>query len=269
VAEIGDVVRLSVTNRDSDGNPADATTVTVTVRQPDGTTVAPPLDVEHAGTGSYYADLPVVQAGRHLVRWVGTDGVPFAQADVVDVWPTDPRYLFTLEQARGFVGDLDDDIDDLVRLYMAAVTPVIEDITGPLISEQGSRTFNGGVTAVLLPGPVSDVTVTENGGVLGAGQFTVDYDAGIVYAGDQLAPREFFPGRQNVTVTFTVGSEQIPPNIVLAALTEFRFLWQLDQQGNRFDEPDEDTMAWTPSGFAVPRRVTELCAAHPRPAGFA
>jgi hypothetical protein len=268
--EIGDVVRLETTATDPVGNLADAGAVTVSVTLPDGTAGAAGA-VQHPSTGAYYADLAVTQAGRHLVRWVGTgaNASAFAEAQVLDVWPTDPRYLFSLDAARNQIGEYATDDDELLRLYVAATTPVIEDITGPLVRTPKTRTFDGGRDCYLIP-PGSTVTsVTESGTALPAGDFTVDVDAGIVYAGGQYSPRVFAPGRQNVVVAYTQGATQIPPNVLLAALEEFRFLWQVSQQGTRFGGDDEDTAVYTPSGFAVPRMVVQLCAGNRRAPGFA
>lgn len=68
--DIGDVVTLSATIRDLDGDLADAGTVVCTVALPDGTTTQPP--VVHVGTGTYSAQLTCTLAGLHTVRWVAT-----------------------------------------------------------------------------------------------------------------------------------------------------------------------------------------------------
>jgi hypothetical protein len=268
--EIGDVVRLSVTNTDPTGVLVDAGAATVSVTRPDGTAGAADVGgVQHDGVGLYHADLTPAQSGRYFARWVGTGANPFAQAQVVDVWPLDPRYLFSLDDAKDQVGQLATTDEELLRLYVAATTPVIEDITGPLIRASKTKTFDGGRDCYLIP-PGSAVTaVNESGTVLAAGDFTVDVDAGIVYAGGQYSPRVFAPGRQNVTVSYTVGAAEIPPNVLLAALEEFRFLWQVSQQGTRFGGDDEDDTVYTPSGFAVPRMVVQLCAGNRRAPGFA
>jgi hypothetical protein len=55
----------------------------------------------------------------------------------------------------------------------------------------------------------------------------------------------------------------------LAAEEQLRFLWQLGQQGNRPGWGDAaDDVEFTPSGFAVPKRVIELCADSLRPPGI-
>lgn len=272
--DLGDVVHLEAGEVDAQDNPETVDNVSVSIRQPDGTDTTP-VDVDPVATGKWVYDFAPDQAGRHVARWSG-DG--YAYTDVFDVWPDDPRMLFGLAEARKQLQWRTPMAarEDQLRLFIAAVTPVIEDIVGPLIVATHVRTVDGGDTAIVLPdlgnSDVSAVSVTENGHTV---PVTVDKVNGIVYRGSSLAPIEFAWGRQNVVVTYTVGAGGvIPPNVKLAGLEEFRFLWQNGQQATKGraaagGEGDPDDVAWTPAGFAVPRRVIELCAPHARVGGFA
>jgi hypothetical protein len=150
-----------------------------------------------------------------------------------------------------------------------AATPVIEDMCGPVVSATVTKTFDGGRTAIVLPSAVATVvSVTENGSPMS--DYVIDGTAGVLYAGLSLAPRSFFPGRQNIVVQYTVGSASVPANIKAAALELITHWWRNGQQGARpaWDELADDEV-YTPSGFPVPRRVSELCGPNPAMPGFA
>jgi hypothetical protein len=62
----------------------------------------------------------------------------------------------------------------------------------------------------------------------------------------------------------------VPQNVRLATRELVRHHWQIGKQGQRpggGGAPSAE--AWTPSGFAVPRRVIELCGGNARIDGFA
>jgi hypothetical protein len=153
--------------------------------------------------------------------------------------------------------------------YISAATPVIEQMTGPMVRRPETVTFDGGRTALVLPWAFhsvaevleDDVAITD---------FTASPTAGIIYAGEQSALRSFAAGDRNITVTVLVGQTDIPENIKLATRELVRFWWQQGRQGNRPSFGNEpDTAPDVPSGFAVPRRVTELCSPNRRVDGFA
>lgn len=151
---------------------------------------------------------------------------------------------------------------DLLATYIPAVTPLVEDLTGPIVAGTGlSWSVDGGRTFILLPSAVSAVTaVTESGVALVSNvDYTVNLPAGIVVRGSVQQPYIFLPGQGNIVVTYNTGLATIPANVRLAARIILRQLWQADQQGYRpnFGAPDNDTVS-TPSGFAVPKRAWEL-----------
>lgn len=271
--EVGDSVRLAAVARDPDGNPSDpAGGVMVSVKQPDGTQTAPAAATK-VSVGTYTFDFTGVQAGRHVGRFAGAG---FAFTDVFSVWPTDPGMLFGLEEARAQLrirsGQTAFD-DEMLRLFVVSTTPVIEDIVGPLLPAVKVRVADGGVDSVLLgasPVKADTVTITESGTPML--DFTVNESAGIVHGGTRQAPRPFLWGRQNVVITYGVGAGVVPPNVLLAAKEEFRFLFQNSQQAARPSlraGGGETPVDYTPSGFAVPRRVIELCGSLRRLGGFA
>lgn len=270
--QVGDTLADAVSITDASGAPGDASTATCLVTLPDGTTAA--ATVTHGATGSYTATLLSTQAGRYVFVWTVAGGVVSTKtfSSQADVWPTDPRFLLSLARARD---ELDLSAgntvhDDKIRFFLAAVTPVIEDIAGLILSTSVTRTADGGQNAILLPDtPTSIVSLSEKGTVLVEDtDFTVDYDAGILY-------RQYSSGRSRlfgsawetcvqrgvITVTYMAGSTVTPPNVILAAAEELRFLYSIGQQGARpaWGQDNADVV-FTPSGYAVPRRVVELLA---------
>jgi hypothetical protein len=155
----------------------------------------------------------------------------------------------------------------MLTAYIDAAVRVIEDIVGPVGDATRTVTVNGGGRAIVLPSPAATITSVTVAGVATT-DYTADLVAGIVYGGSFATPTYFYPGNQNVVITYTVGNDNPPANVVLAARELVRFWWQQGQQANRpsFGEAG-DSDEYTPSGFAVPRRVIELCAPDMRPPG--
>lgn len=167
---------------------------------------------------------------------------------------------------------------DLLATYIPAVTPIVEDIVGPVIVA-GGRTYTadggrivmdgggrfGGRYSIVLPSPVVSVeSVTENGTALVAGSgYVVNARSGILYRGSSLYPFPFYPGTQNVVVTYTAGpyadQASVAPFIKLGARIILAQLWAVDNTAFRpsFAGSEED-MVSTPSGFAIPRRAHEV-----------
>lgn len=250
-------------------------TVELRVTLPDGTTTSPTVAET---SGAYSATVDTPHAGRYLLSWATVGPPAAAYSDILDVWPADPRFLISLQDARQSIqypGIITGD-DAELRLFIAAATPVIEDIVGAVLTRTITQTTNGGKTGVALwerpstraGGGVTSVTV--NGVALQETGYTVDPDAAIVYCGSSTAPARFAAGRRNVVIVYETGTEVIPPNIRLATSELVRHLWQVGHQGQRPDwsEPAAAT-GHTPSGFAVPKRVIELCSASPRLPGIA
>jgi len=227
----------------------------VTVTRPDGEASSPTVT---DGVARY----PAIFPGRHLVSWAAGEE---RFVDILDVWPEDPRYLISLDDAldaiRARLPQAQAAARDQLQVYVAAATWVVENITGPiLVANQVRRSrYNGRAIVLPAPGQVTSVLV---GGVLAADRaYEVDEDAGIVYLDA--------PAGAMVTVHYVVGSSTIPANVRLATREQVRFLWQVGNQGARSSGTATDTTPFIPEGFAVPRRVIELLQSTPREAGFA
>ena len=175
--------------------------------------------------------------------------------------------------------------DDELTFYIEAVTPIIEDIVGSCVPTTYTETYDGGGPQItLLHKPVLSVTtvkesygaayytLTEQDPFGGAGYssfgFTVDYRTGVMTRRASGSAVSFVDGTRNVQVTYQAGRLVIPFNIVMAAREELRFLWQNGQQATWPGTFTADDAVFTPAGYAVPRRVVELCAAERRLPGI-
>lgn len=268
--ELGQTLVFTVQVVDDTGAAADlgGGNPTCTVTRPDGTTTTANV-TKPSTAGLYWGSLATSnQVGRWRGTFTGTGAnsgkLPYT--DVIDVWPADPRLIISLADAKAALnvpaGTRVN--DDELRLYIAATTEVIEDIVGSVLAVTATETFDGGNSAVLLSQRASAITsVTVSGTAQTAGtQYVANLTSGIVYAGSSTTYGTFTAGRQNVVVAYTTGSSSIDPNVILAAREEVRFLYQIGQQGGRpsLGGAPQD-LSWTPSGFAVPQRVVELCQA--------
>lgn len=258
VTIVGEAAALSWTPTEGSGSSA-----TLSVVLPDGTTLTPAPTV--SGTSTFTATVTPSQAGRHLLTWSrGTARL----VDVLDAWPAVPRYLISVDDAAAAVGQgttLSQAKRDELQLHIAAASAVVEDITGPLVKSTRTATRDGGRPAVVLPHTgVTVSSVTVDGTALAASAYVVDSGAGVIYAASGV----FASGRANVVVAYTTGDNVIPPQARLACREQVKFLWQVHYQG-----ATRDDLGYTPSGFAVPRMVEELCASvestSPRMLGFA
>lgn len=263
--EVGQTATVALKVYDATGALADlgGGNPTCAVTKPDGTTAA--ATVTKNSTGYYQGAYVTTTAGRHRFTFSGsgTNSGALPWSDVVDVWPADPRLIISLADAKAALSAPAGTRvnDDELRLYIASTTPVIEDIVGAVLVATKVQTCNGGKTAVLLDERASAITsVVVDGVALTASEYVADLESGIVYAGSSSSAQTFTYGRQNVVVTYTTGSSSIDPNIILAAREEVRFLYQIGQQGGRPSLGGAPAdLSWTPSGFAVPQRVIELC----------
>ncbi len=260
---------------------ADSGTVTATVTAPDGTVSSPV--VTHAAVGTYTTEYPVTQPGEHSIRWVGVAPNAWALDDVFYAAPAPARLLISLDEARKGLGLPASNAvsDEDLRTFVAAATPIIEDITGPILPTSRVETYDGGSTAVALLHPpvlaIASVTETYGTGVVwslsaqspysGAADmygYMADMDTGLITRLIYGVAAPFLPGQRNVRVAYQSG-RAMKPHIVLATRRLVRHLWQSEQNGWRPQAggPPPAT-GYSPAGFAVPKAVLEILAADSR-----
>lgn len=258
--QLGSTIYGAVTVYDSNGDLADVGEMTGAWTKPDGTSTS--ATVSRTSLGNYQGSKSATdQAGRWLLTLTatGANSGDFPRTEVVDVWPADPRFIISLSDLRDELNlpPTVDVNDDELRLYLAATTPVVEEIVGRVLSATVTETFDGGKTAVLLSERATSVTsVTVNG--VATSNYVANLASGIVYAGSTSSPSCFTPGRQNVVVTYVAGGTAVEPNVILAARIIAAHQYQVGQQARtgRGRPIDETTILG--SGYAVPTRALQL-----------
>lgn len=148
---------------------------------------------------------------------------------------------------------------DQIGGFIDVAQAIVEQETGPIEETSVTHVADGG-RSVTVPQRVTAVTsVTVDGTVLDAADYTVDAGAGIIYG-------PFSYGRGNVTVVYTTGYTEVPPAIKFAATTLVVHMWNVASQ--RGPGLAEDYTA-APTGFLVPNVVKEALAPYSRMPGFA
>lgn len=263
---VGQTIVWGLKTYDSAGALADVGTgPTATVTKPDATTAS--ATVTKTATGTYTATFASTLVGRHRVTWSGSgaNSGGFPYVDVADVWAADPRYIISLADARAALNLASSATtsDDEILLYIAAATEVVESIAGPQLAASHTETHTGGGYALGLFHKAAAITaVTEDGTALTSGDYSLDANSGLLWRGT-------YPGAgtwsadttAGISVTYTVGSSAVAPNVILAARELVRHLYAIGQQPWRqpYGGGIEDAMmTTTPSGYAVPNRVLDL-----------
>lgn len=276
--DLGDVVHLAF--------PSSATSVTLTITLPDGTTAAP----APAGParGAFTCDYQPVQAGRHTYRWVATSP-PDVSSGVFNVAEATVGAIVGLDETKKHLNmDLarttnDDELMDVI----GAATPVVEDVVGPVVVRTFSEvhvlrdanryrlqsdTWNHGyhqpwfhnrtelvlgrkqALALVSVQPVLSGGVSYDPAVL-----DLDVPTGVVRRVDGWG----FIGP--LRVTYKAGFPIVPGNVLQATLEIVRHAWET-QRGHASARPgfSDDDLAQTPSGFLIPRRALEWLRPHDR-----
>jgi hypothetical protein len=96
----------------------------------------------------------------------------------------------------------------------------------------------------------------------------VDLNTGIVTRRASGMAMPFMQGIRNIQITYISG-RVLSGNEILAARRLVKHLWQSEQQNYAPALNGPESIGMTPSGYAVPRVVVELCAASTRPQGMA
>lgn len=262
--DLGDKVPLSIEITDSEGTPADAGSVSVTITLPDGTaTTAGPIASTTPGVYDY--DYETVQAGVHRVRWVaiGVNACAFSDVFVVDP-PENGPFISLADTKHHLKKDPERTEDDeALRVFIGAGCQVITDRMGAVSPESVvvDLRVRGGV--VVLPRrPVISITsvvklpggepVAAADAVAGTSGWTLENAEGVLTVPASCG---------KVRVAYRAGRSPLPQNFRLAGLDLVRHLWQGSQHNQAGGRPmlgDSDAIAASVRPFALPYRVMEL-----------
>jgi hypothetical protein len=245
--DLGDLVPLSFQIRDTTGALANATTVTLNITQPDST-ISGPFTLTSATTGVYNYDYLPVQVGRHVARCVATGANASSFSDAFDVAPADMGAVISLADAKGHLNIQSTINDDELRLYLSAVTNIVEAQVGLVVPRTFTEVMGAFTSIVLNREPVISVTsMLTTAGVDLSGYFALNGEAGMLQLipttiGYPFAYRPYnFPGQpldrlyyqgllpfyqgQPITVTYQAGRQVVPAGWQLAARMILNELW--------------------------------------------
>lgn len=269
--DLGDLVPLTVMIRGEDGELADATTVTLTITKPDGTTETPVVDNPPADTGVYLNDYQPLTVGRYQVRWAST-GPTASYTDMFDVRDLASTSIMSLAEAKRHLNmsATSTKDDEEVRSMIAAVTATIERHRGEAVARRTvieDNVMGDRNRFALLYHPVIEVTeiLDYKGTAQTVSAWKLDKQNGILtnYNGAGLTG--------DVTVTYVAGYTDVPPNYVLAAKIILGHLWTTQRIQNIGQQvslgtrarPEEQVISPTGVGYAIPARAIELLGSRP------
>ena len=174
--DVGDVARIEAPFRDANGDPADPTVVTASVRKPDSTVTnytVSPGEIVHDGVGQYHLDVAVDMAGDWFYAFVGTGAVSVADEKTFVArepmtsvaGPLAPNALTTLGETREYVlRDATDDSQDrklivLINAYSRAVEKYTRREWLPImLDDTRSFQYDGSGFMSLEPSDLREIT---------------------------------------------------------------------------------------------------------------
>lgn len=245
--DLGDVARLAVQITDSTGTLANASSVSLTITLPDGTTSGS-LTPTNTSTGVYQYDYTPASVGRYAVRWVATGTNAGAFADVFDV--ADPALLpvVSLSELKAALKITSSSSDDLLREILDEATDLAERRVGRALRRKTVVESHAGGGFILLrqPPALSVTSVVENGTTLDATDYFVRESSGVLYRGTALA-QSYFPDG-TVVVTYVAGYADPPSAVKRGVKAIAKWMYQSEQNlGGRYGTDESQT-----AGDALP-----------------
>lgn len=269
--DLGDLVPLTISVRDANNVPVNATTVALNITRPDGTVQSVPVTNPPSVTGTYAVDYQPLTSGRYIVRWTTTTPTA-AFTDTFDVRDMGEVSIVSLPEAKRHLNMAVDRTteDEEVRSMIEAVTSIVERHRMETIARRSfteTDVMGSGYRLVLMRHPVLSVSsiVDENGVAVPVSQWSLDTQNGILTrtGGGGSAIR--------YTVTYVAGYQQIPAHYILAAKIILAHIWQTQRIQNIGPQPtlggqsrrDESIVTPSGMGFAIPHRAIELLGTRP------
>jgi hypothetical protein len=268
VYDLSDSVPIAVDVKDANNVLTDASTVTLTITLPDGTTESPAVANPPASTGLYrYTYLPL-QVGRYAWRFV-TQGPNTAYQDVFEVRETVSPSLLSLADAKAHLNSATTVNDDELREYLEAATEIVESYVGPIVKRTHTRRVCGYRSKIALPHTqVTEVTaitlVSDGSSPITLSDVAVDTDTGVI----SLKSGGVFP-YGDMDITYTVGRSFVKANWTLAAKIIVKHNWETQLGNLPSIQGDDRGYVVTGSGYLVPYRAISLLEPDSVPAGFA
>lgn len=267
--DLGAVVPLGTTVRDSAGALANAGAMALTITLPDATTVAA-SPVAPTSTGLYVYDYPSTQAGRHTVRWVATGVNAGAYTDSFDVRESVPPGILSLADAKKHLNKTGTTDDDEIRSWVESITAGIEGLCGPVIVRTVTERHEGRRVPLICLRHTPILSVTSVVAILTGGttytvaDLDIDTETGVVQrkdGGTLTGP---------LRVTYSAGRRIVPAAISSAARIILQHLWRTQQGPGRPQLGTGDFDVTEPIagfGYAIPNRALQLLEPYRLPPG--
>ena len=266
--DLSDSVAIAVDVRDAAGALANASTATLTITLPDGTTSTPSVTNPPSVTGQYRETYVPTQVGRHAWRFVAT--VPnTAYQDVFEVRETVSPSLLSLADAKAHLNITTTTNDDEIREYLEAATEIVESYTGPIVRRSHTARVCGYKCEIPLPHTqvtaITSITDVRTGTTpIVLADLTINTDAGII----SYKNGGYFP-YGDMDITYTVGRTVVKANWTLAAKIIVKHNWDTQLGNLPSIQGDSPGYVVSGAGYLVPFRAISLLQPDQVPAGFA
>lgn len=267
--DLGDVVPLGISIYDSSSTLANATAVTCTIYQPDGTTVSG--TVLNPSTGLYNCDFVPTQNGRHAVKWLATGTNASAYSDEFTVRDFADLGIVGFSEVKQYLNipSTSTTDDEELRRFIDAATDLAEAYVGQVLGRRSftDELYDGGGDFIRLRNPkaISITSVYENGMLVSPTAYSLDYTgqrlyrigSGTLYA--QNAYGYWAPGFNTIKVSYVSGYVNPPMAAKQGVLETIRHLWQTQRGSMNVMTRNlgGDELYQSPT-YSLPRRAMEL-----------
>lgn len=263
--DLADLVPLAVQTKDSAGNLADPTGISLVVTHVATATVYP-LTPVHDSVGQWHYDFAPTLSGYHKVRWVATGANASGYSDVFQVYDASPNYIISLADTRSALGLTATANDEDLRQYIEGATAVIERHLGEVVVPRtviedyaSVRAGRWGNSITLRQTPVISVQSMVSIGnlfVWNPSDFHINLATGEITG---LPTTAGLFG--DVTVTYIPGYAVIPANYQEAAKIIIQHAWQNRRGRSGGATPGgmetETRLGRGLFGFAIPNAALE------------
>lgn len=267
--DLGDVVPLGITITDSTGANANASAVTCSIYQPDGTLVTG--SVTNPSTGLYNCDFQPTQNGRHAVKWVATGTNASAYSDEFLVRDFTELGIVGLDEVKNHLNIplTDTTLDDELRSFIDAGSDLAESYVGQILGRRTftSELYDGGQEFIRIRNPkaMTITSVTENGLAVSASNYVLDYTGQRLYrigSGTLYATNSYgywTAGMNNISITYVAGYVNPPMAAKQGVLEIIRHLWQTQRGAiNVMSRTQSGDELYNTPTYSLPRRAMEL-----------
>jgi len=267
--DLGDVVPLGITITDSNGANANASSVTCTIYQPDGTTTSG--SVTNPSTGLYNCDFSATQVGRHAVKWLATGTNASAYSDEFLIRDFTELGIVGLDEVKTHLNIplTDSTLDDELRSFIDAGSDLAESYVGQVLGRRTftSELYDGGGEFIRIRNPraLSMTSVYENGALVSSSAYALDYTGQRLYriASSSIYANNAYgywsQGFNNIQLTYVAGYVNPPMAAKQGVLEIIRHLWQTQRGAMNVTARTlgGDELYQTPT-YSLPRRAMEL-----------